>query len=241
MENSNNEERLVWVFTAADEALPTVVFDQRELAEDWVRKNDPLGTLAAFPINEPVPPDERPLAPLIGSNPTLEEHGNHLLGAISKCIRSGYQLPALILMYSAIDIMAWLDRDEKASDVTRSDFIRWAETYLLPDSGLDCTATDLYAARCAVLHSYTARSQLSRKGRAKEIFYAWGTAKEETLRATLARSSLRNQVCVVHIDKLLKALRRGIAEFTKVKGNTPLVHKRIRSFYGHVSDVDNEQ
>jgi hypothetical protein len=229
--DSNNDE-LIWVFIAADEALPTAVFNQRELAEDWVRENGLPGTLAAFPINKPVPPATRPLAPFMGEHPTLKEHGEHLLGAISKCIRSGFHLPALMLIYSTIDVMAWLDHDEEAKDVTRSDFLRWTETYLLPDSDLGCTAIDLYAARCAILHSYSAESRLSREGRAKTISYAWGTAKEETLRSAVARSSLRDKVQVVHINKLLKALKKGVAEFIEARGDIPLIQRQIEEFYG---------
>jgi len=77
----------------------------------------------------------------------LEKHIDHLLTAIETCIANKFTLPALILMYSAIDTMAWLNRDEEHEDVTRSDFILWVETFLLPDSGLSCTAIDLYAAR----------------------------------------------------------------------------------------------
>jgi hypothetical protein len=227
----NNNDELIWVFIAADEALPTAIFNQKKLAEDWVRDNGLPGTLAAFPINKPVPPTTRPLAPFIGDHPTLKEHTEHLLGAISKCVRSGFHLPALMLIYSTIDVMAWLDRDEEANDVTRSDFLRWADTYLLPDSDLGCTAIDLYAARCAILHSYSAESRLTREGIAKTVYYAWGTAREETLRAAVAQSSLRGKVRVVHISNLLKALRKALAEFIHASGHLPLIQERIAKFY----------
>lgn len=230
MDNDNG--KLVWVFIAADEALPTIVFDQKELAEEWVRKSDSPGVLATFPINKPVPPEARPLAPFMEEHPTLAEHGEHLLGAVFKCVRSGFHVPALILIYSTIDAMAWLDRDEKAEDVTRSDFVQWVETYLLPHSDLSCTAIDLYAARCAVVHSYSSESRLSRERKAKAISYAWGTAKEETLRAVIAQSSIRDKLEVVHITKLLEALKTGVMEFIKAKEGNSLVQSRVKKFYG---------
>ena len=230
-----NDEKLIWVFIAADEALPTAVFDQIELAKEWHRVNDLPGTLAAFPINKPVPPETRSLAPFLGAHPTLKEHGEHLLGAISKCVRGGFHLPALILIYATIDAMAWLDRDEKAEDVTRRDFVQWVGTYLLPNSDLGCTATDLYAARCAIVHSYSSESSSSRKGQAKTISYAWGTAREETMRFAIARSPLRDKVQVVHISKLLRALEAGMTRFIEAKGDKPLVQRRTEKFYGIIS------
>jgi hypothetical protein len=43
-------------------------------------------------------------------------------------------------------------------------------TFLVP-SRLGCTAEDLYAARCAIVHSGAAESKMSREGKASEIWY----------------------------------------------------------------------
>ena len=60
---------------------------------------------------------------------------------------------AMILVYSGIDAFAWLNRPGNIEDVRRTDFEQWVDTYLLPDSGLNCSSSDLYAARCGLVHS----------------------------------------------------------------------------------------
>lgn len=71
--------------------------------------------------------------------------------------------------------MGWLACPAKQQIGTRADFIAWAEKYLLPESGLDCTALELYAARCGALHTMSPESQLAREGKARRVLYAWGT------------------------------------------------------------------
>ena len=101
----------------------------------------------------------------------LQYHIHELVSSIDICRKDRKLTPSLILLYSTIDIMAWLDRDENHKDVRRSDFIKWVETYLLPNYRFSCTALDLYAARCAIIHSYSSESSLSRNGEANMIFY----------------------------------------------------------------------
>lgn len=77
-----------------------------------------------------------------------------------------------MLLYAQIDIAASLNRPVSKSQVTREDFKNWVNQYLLPNSNLDCSADDLYAARCGLLHTYMAESKASRAGKAKQTFYA---------------------------------------------------------------------
>ncbi len=81
-------------------------------------------------------------------------------------------LPCLILVYALIDAMAWLTRDPKNEDVTRSDFVKWTETYVLRPPSDACAGIDLYGARCGLLHSHTIESKLMRDGDARPIWYA---------------------------------------------------------------------
>ena len=170
---------------------------------------------------------------------TLEKHTDHLLTAIETCIANKFTLPALILMYSAIDIMAWLNRDEEHEDVTRSDFILWAETFLLPDSGLSCTAIDLYAARCSLIHSYTAESRLSREGKASEIFYAWGNAQEQDLQKLIEWVNTRDAKAV-HVEKLFAALKVGVGRFITFVQHAELVRARAEKFFTNMPPMKVE-
>ncbi|MBI4829759.1 MAG: hypothetical protein HY804_13310 [Nitrospinae bacterium] len=83
----------------------------------------------------------------------------------------------LILILSGVDAMAWLDRPDNQGDVTRDDFASWANEFLSFESGT-INGTELYSARCAVLHSYGAASRLTRNGKARQIGFVRGYDKD---------------------------------------------------------------
>jgi len=141
-----------------------------------------------------------------------------------------------MLAYAMIDIMAWLDRDVKHKDVQQDDFIKWVETYLLPNSQLSCTAIDLYAARCSLLHSYSAESRLSRQGRASEIFYAWGVADEQDLQKLIDLEGSRDAKAV-QVEELLVALKRGIEQFIPNARHNQLVIDRADKFFSNMPSI----
>jgi hypothetical protein len=170
----------------------------------------------------------------------FEKNINDLLAAIADCLNKQLVLPSLLLLYAGIDIMAWLNRPESRADVERTDFIGWSENYLLPGSGLVCNALDLYAARCALLHSFSAESQLSRKGNAKQIFYAWGSARVGDLQRLVDIVGTHSAVAV-HVDDLLKAFRIGVEHFKNVLSHDPqhatLIYQRANKFFSNVQTV----
>jgi len=167
----------------------------------------------------------------------FERNIKDLLTAIEGCLNKQLIAPSLLLLYAGIDIMAWLDRPESHADVKRADFINWVENYLLPGSGLVCNALDLYAARCALLHSYAAESPLSRQGDAKQIFYAWGSARAEDLQRLVDFVGTHSAVAV-HVNELLKAFRVGVERFEKALSHdsqhATLVYHRATKFFSNM-------
>lgn len=111
-----------------------------------------------------------------------------LLTATKDCLQR-HGLPGLILLYSTMDILAWLSRPPTSgySDVTAAGVLAWLDRFYLPGSGLPCTSHDLYAARCSLLHSLTSRSRLHHKMRARIINYAHGEADPSKLEANWAK------------------------------------------------------
>jgi hypothetical protein len=99
---------------------------------------------------------------------------NGLLAGMKACLAGKYIGSVLVLAYSLIDVLAWLAAPTNQEDVTRQDFVNFAEKYVIPRGQFECTGNDLYAARCSILHTFTAESQMSRKGNAIRIAYAWG-------------------------------------------------------------------
>src|SRR5216683_5888041 len=99
----------------------------------------------------------------------VDQFGMDTVGAVSTLVTANQYMQALVLLYSAIDTLAWVSRS--AGNVTRADFCRWVDVYMQPQSRLGCTAEDLYGARCSILHSSAAESKLSREGRVNELWY----------------------------------------------------------------------
>jgi hypothetical protein len=135
------------------------------------------------------------------------KHMFDLLESIEDCEAKRRTLPCLTLLYAGMDVMASLD--SRPGEGVQVGFVRWVDTYLLMGRSLDCTALDLYAARCGVVHTFTADSDLHRKGKARKIQYAWGNADV----AKLARStqSLGYDIASVHLRDLIDAFRNAVA------------------------------
>ena len=125
-------------------------------------------------------------------------------------LQQRYVLPALALLYTGIDIAASLER--LGHEGTKASFIRWCNCYLLRHRSLPCTSADLYSARCGILHAHTAESDLSRAGKAKKVFYAWGTATADSLDA-IAKFAKKSDSVNIHVDDLREAFRNGIDEW----------------------------
>ena len=142
----------------------------------------------------------------------LEKILDNIIKSIELCLNAKLQISSLILLYSGIDIIAWLNRPASKERVTRKDFIRWVDDYLSPNINIKYEAIDLYAARCAIVHSYSFSSRLSKKGEAKEIYYSWGKANIKSLQNDIDRRSKKSAVAI-HINDLLKAFKEGIEKF----------------------------
>ena len=113
------------------------------------------------------------------------------------CIKNELIGPALILIYSSIDTCGWLD--SYCAFATRASFTDWTENYLLTAKTLQCSALDLYAARCGLLHTLTPDSQLSAHGKARRICYAWGKGKAQDLQRIIDLSNKRSTYVAVHV------------------------------------------
>lgn len=122
--------------------------------------------------------------------------------------------PALILVYSALDIAGSLLRPKTQADTTGEDFKKWVECYVLSGSSLPTTSDDLWAARCGLLHTNTPDSRNSRSGKAREVHYSKGDKKlAEFLQEEFHKAG--NTRVMVDIDALFGALLDGFVKFTR--------------------------
>ena len=125
------------------------------------------------------------------------------------CLQKEYWLSAVKLIYSGTDNLAWLTREHDRPNVEGKDFIGFADKYLLPSSGLECSSEELYSARCGLLHCNTAESNISRSGKARYLSYATGWSPEEKGYEHI-RPESRGRHIVVHIDRLYEAYDKSI-------------------------------
>ncbi|ENM5760356.1 hypothetical protein ACQ902_003857 [Vibrio mimicus] len=88
-----------------------------------------------------------------------------LVGMISdlkKCDELGVVSASIAMGFIAIDTMASLARAEDKCRATRADFHDWVNRYLKgdPEQQYQYRGKDVYAARCAFLHSYSSDAEL---------------------------------------------------------------------------------
>ena len=135
-----------------------------------------------------------------------------MVTAVEICLTHDLWEPALILILCHIDALAWLNRPVDREDVIREDFVVWVDKYLLPESGLECTAEELYGARCGLLHSHTGESRLHRQHKIRKIF--WSRAQGENV-YTLIQIRMNEKFLPVGvgIDHHFWALRTALERF----------------------------
>ena len=100
----------------------------------------------------------------------------------------------------------------------QSDCAKWADHYLLPDSGLACTSFDLYSSRCGIVHSMTAEPRTIRRGDAKRIFFAWGDRGVEDLQRIA--DQIGQAGCAAHVDTLDQGFQTAVNRFMKHLNST---------------------
>ena len=133
-----------------------------------------------------------------------------VLSAVDLCIEKQQTLPALILLYSCIDTLGSLEGDENEGN--RRSFIQWTENYLLKGKELACTAEELYAARCGILHTLSPEARLYRKRKVRRIGYTFERAKTDDLNQALEKMN-ENSLVVISVNDLKDALELGITEY----------------------------
>ncbi|MDA7417463.1 hypothetical protein PGB34_13920 [Xenophilus arseniciresistens] len=151
---------------------------------------------------------------------------NVLLNGIVKDVNDAWDRKSyratLILVYSGIDAMSHLTMPDGKNKVTRADFVAWAEKYLqFRDADKNPTLTlpgiELYAARCALVHTYSSEAELHKEGKVKrQIGYG-----DEFLPEIAEKADIEHLV-IVSIRGLVDAFARGIAATLQdIKGDEP--------------------
>jgi len=144
----------------------------------------------------------------------LETRITQLSQSIEFLFEERFIVPSLILLYSAIDILGWLARPTGNAKSGRRDFMSWVDTYLLSEANLDVTSLELYGARCGLLHSYSAFSELKE---VRALLYHYGSGDFSRVSYETVKEG---RAVVVRIEDLQAAFRRGTLRFLSEEEHT---------------------
>lgn len=127
-------------------------------------------------------------------------------------------VPALVLVYSAIDSVSWLAAD--GSKDSGKYFRTWVAKWILKDPRIKCSAEELYAARCGLVHTLTPTSSMTQKG-VRKIAYSWGSSDNALLDSVLKNGELESQLASIHLSDLIEAFRNGMADYMEYVDRDP--------------------
>lgn len=167
-------------------------------------------------------------------SPKFLKNNAEMLDAAARSTQLRQHLPTAVLIYAHIDTLAWAGSSKQGASV-RKNFEDWVSKWMLPELTIETptlTATDLYAARCGVLHTLTASSDLSDLGKAKKVVYAWGSATAQAANDVIATSNAAGKVATLHFETLLSALRNGYERFIAAAAQDPVLQQRLEDAAG---------
>ena len=158
-----------------------------------------------------VPESFRPwYLPNVPSNPVILNF-KQIIESIRERRNARRPTPALILLYTGIDIAGWLAAEDPSEGVAKR-FTAWVDRYMLPAPGIECSALDLYGARCGLLHSMSPSSNLSDGDKVVLLCYAWGDSRATDLKALILTGGMANRVAVQG-EALIEAFEAGLYKF----------------------------
>lgn len=110
-------------------------------------------------------------------NPYQDTLVDAICGDIKKAHDNNIIGGSVILVFSAIDAMAFLSMPLGQKEVHRRNYVQWVEKYMKTDQEQEYQycGVDFYGARCGIIHRYGVKSRLSESGQCKIFAYHNGT------------------------------------------------------------------
>jgi hypothetical protein len=158
--------------------------------------------------------------------PELDElvYGDRgILKGIDLCLSRECLVSGVALIYCGIDSLAALTRTLESADTSKSVFIDWVDKFLHPESNLACTALDLYAARCGVLHTHSAESREERRGNARLLIYEWRQGPRAD-----AAIPLPPEAITIEVERLHEAFKNAVKQFLMAADAEAEIRERVQ-------------
>lgn len=160
-------------------------------------------------------------------NPKTTTVYEDMFTAASICGSAGLEIAALVILYSVLDTLAWVEFETKSDTVSKR-FESFCNKYELPKK-LGCSATDLYSARCSILHNLGWESDLNKKGKAKSFYYDFGpTASSKQVQPLIDKDpKLKGKFCRIHADTLFNSIRNAHNQLVESSKTDDTLQKRM--------------
>jgi len=158
-------------------------------------------------------------------------------GALKTLYHEHRVMPFLMLLYATMDVLGFIVAEDETAPPGES-FRGFVDRYMMKHL-TDVNSFDLWGARCALLHTATPQSDLSRQKRAREILYSWGIADSTLNKKIIQKSRRPEHYVAITIEELHESLICGLEDLAeglktdKVLDNQCL--ERVNRFYSHIS------
>jgi hypothetical protein len=147
----------------------------------------------------------------------------HLLEEIVSCQDAGATVAAAAMVYVCIDTMAFLSLPAGQTTQEKKDFIKWVDTYLNADpiQKYQYRGIDVYAARCSLLHAFSAETEAHRKDPSIVMF---GYADNGPHAFDAAEST---RLAVISVAVLIHDLCKAVHSFVGAWRTDPDLRARV--------------
>ena len=156
-----------------------------------------------------------------------------LVSELKRCDEYGITGASIAMAFVCIDTLAGLARPEGKVQVTRSDFISWVDTYLEADDEqpYQYRGKDVYAARCALLHTYGVESAgHSADPDTKKFGYNDGGKH-------YYNSEVDSSLVIIGTKSFINDVILGVESFTQVCVQDLELRSRVEPRLDHVLDM----
>ena len=145
----------------------------------------------------------------------IERYFSGAIEAVTALFDKALYGHVLIVIYSTIDTCGLLDAPATQVSASGDSFKNWVKKYLPANPGIEFNEIDLWAARCAVLHTFTSESDLSRAGKARELQYYSGdkSSPQGQHLISFTKSLDGGKHLPVHFGDLCEAFYAAIKKF----------------------------
>ena len=142
-------------------------------------------------------------------------------------------MPFLMILYATIDIFGFVTASDE-TDPPGQRFRSFVNNYMIKYLK-DVSPDDLWGARCAILHTGTPESDHSRKNKARQILYSWGTAEISLTKKVILKSDTPEKYVAVTIENLSEALMSSLCDLQDIIEKDPSLNnlwgEKIKRFY----------